>query len=128
MPAIPSRSILRGELREIGLAPLLTLLEMERKDGLLVLQRGRQLGRLFVRGGRLVRAVIEGGRRVSGIEAVCQLFAWDMGRFELWHARIDEEDEMGVSTTFLLMEAARRHDEAGASTQHTCSIEASAAF
>jgi hypothetical protein len=92
----------------------------------LVLQRGRQLGRLFVRGGRVVRAVIEGGRRVSGIEAVCQLFAWDTGRFELWHARIDEDDEMGVSTTFLLIEAARRHDETRANAQRACSVEASA--
>lgn len=122
MSVQPSHSILRGDLRELALPPLLTMLEMERKSGLLVVQRGRQIGRVFLREGRVVRALIEGGRRVSGIEAVCQLFAWDGGRFELWRALIDEEDEIRSSTTGLLMEAARRHDEGRARVEPACQL------
>src|SRR5690606_16678719 len=53
---------LLGSLQHIGLSALLTMIEMERKSGLLVLwndpdpARASQVGRLWVRGGRVVRA------------------------------------------------------------------------
>lgn len=113
--AAPARSILRGELDNVGLPTLLTICEMERRSGMLIVQRGRQLGRLFVRDGRVVRARVEGPRRSgggSGLEAVMHMLAWPDGQFELWRATVDGPDELDASTTYLLMEAARRADEA----------------
>jgi len=119
----PTRSILRGDLSKIGLATLLTLLDMERRGGLLVLQTGRVLGRLFVQDGRVLRAQVEGDRiasavggaagqgRLSGAEAIFELLDWDRGHFELWQAEIQMEDEVRAPTPFLLMEAARLRDE-----------------
>jgi|GEM_PF-1736001 len=110
----PARSILRGELDKVGLPTLLTILDMEKRGGILILQKGKQLGRLFLRDGRVIRAQIEGQQRQCGAEAVMKLFAWNGGVFELWQADVIGPDEIQRSTTYLLMEAARRFDEARA--------------
>ncbi len=118
VPANPARSILRGELDRIGLPTLLTMLDMERRSGILLLSEsggaggGRLLGRMHVRQGRVLRARIDGGRRCSGAEAVYRMVAWRRGQFELWQADVDGKDEVRASTTFLLMEGMRRQDEA----------------
>ncbi len=115
----PARSILRGELDRIGLPTLLTMLDMERRSGVLLVQEGarRQLGRLHVRQGRVLRARIEGTPRGSGADAVYRMLAWRQGQFELWQAEVDGRDEVRCSTTFLLMEGMRRQDEAQAAAK-----------
>ncbi len=110
----PARAILRGDLDKIGLPTLLTIVEMERRSGIFVLSRGRQLGRLHVRDGRIIRANIDGTCRLSGEEAVYQMLTWEDGRFELWMAAVQGRDEIGQCTAFLLMEGMRRIDEAAA--------------
>jgi hypothetical protein len=115
-PRGPARSVLRGEVENVGLPTLLTILDMERRSGLLLIQRQGTLGRLHVRDGRVVRARIEGSKRgegpATGTEAVYQMLSWPNGQFELWQAVVEGRDEVGASTTFLLMESARRTDEA----------------
>jgi hypothetical protein len=113
-PPRTARSILRGEIENVGLPTVLTILDMERRSGLLLIQRRGTLGRLHVREGRVVRARIEGVRngQATGAEAVYQMLGWPDGQFELWQAVVEGRDEVGESTTFLLMEAARRSDEA----------------
>lgn len=108
----PARSILRGEVENVGLPTLLTILDMERRSGLLLIQRKGTLGRLHIREGRVVRARIEGGKRGDGVEAVYEMLSWPDGQFELWQAVVEGRDEVGANTTFLLMESARRTDEA----------------
>jgi Domain of unknown function (DUF4388) len=122
-PATPvvfgsARAILRGELDKIGLSTLLTILEMERRTGILVLQRRRQLGRLHVRDGQIIRARIEGQGRQSGAEAVYQMLAWqgEAGQFELWQAEVEGADEIRQRIAYLLMEGMRRMDEAQSGT------------
>jgi hypothetical protein len=120
-PPGTARSILRGEIENVGLPTLLTILDMERRSGLLLIQRQKTLGRLHVREGRVVRARIEGARRGqgndqgTGAEAVYEMLSWSEGQFELWQAVVEGRDEVGSSTTFLLMENARRIDEASQS-------------
>jgi Domain of unknown function (DUF4388) len=116
-PPGTARSILRGEIENVGLPTLLTILDMERRSGLLLIQRQKTLGRLHVREGRVVRARIEGagrgkaGEGGTGAEAVYEMLGWPDGQFELWQAVVEGRDEVGSSTTFLLMENARRNDE-----------------
>jgi hypothetical protein len=108
----PARSVLRGELDKIGLPTLLTIMEMERRTGILILQRPRQLGRLHVRDGQIIRARVEGHRRQSGAEAVYQIVGWAEGQFELWLAEVEGREEIRERTAFLVMEGLRRLDEA----------------
>jgi len=114
---------LRGRLEQFGLATVLTFLDLERRSGeLLVVAdeanslRGPQtkVGRLWLRQGRVLRARIEGSRRLNK-SAVYDLLGLERGRFSFSQIDLDGlADELGVPTMQLLMEAARRVDEAAA--------------
>jgi hypothetical protein len=115
--ASPARSILRGELENVGVATLLTILDMERRSGLVVVERPGLLGKLHVREGRVIRAALDGiggaasaSAERTGAEAVFDMLGWNEGRFELWQTRVEGKDEVGESTTYLLIEGAHRAD------------------
>jgi hypothetical protein len=110
--AASARAVLRGDLDQVGLSTILTILEMERRSGLLVVKRARQTVRIEVREGQAVRARFEAARRPSGAEAVYEALAWPDGQFQLFAVKVAGRDEIGLRTTFLLMEGMRRIDEA----------------
>jgi two-component system OmpR family response regulator len=104
-------SALRGELSEISLASVLTVLEMEHKTGLLLVERGSESGRIFIREGRVIRAAVDPAA-LTGAAAVYALLFWPEGAFDFLTGDVGGVDEVQTSTTFLLMEGARRFDEA----------------
>ena len=113
---------LRGRLEQFGLATVLTFLDLERRSGELVVvvddaaNPNNKVGRLWLRQGRVLRARIEGSRRQNK-SAVYDLLGLERGRFSF--TQMDFEglaDELGVPTMQLLMEAARRVDEAAAAS------------
>ncbi|HSY41563.1 MAG TPA: DUF4388 domain-containing protein, partial [Polyangia bacterium] len=112
---------LRGRLEQFGLATVLTFLDLERRSGELVVvgdeasNPNNRVGRLWLRHGRVLRARIEGSRRLNK-SAVYDLLSLERGRFSFAQMDLDGlADELGVPTMQLLMEAARRVDEAAAS-------------
>jgi hypothetical protein len=113
-PAHPNDADLRGRLEQFGLATVLTFLDLERRSGQLVLFGGQRIGRLWLRQGRVIRARIEGSRRVNRA-AIYELFGWKAGAFAFTQGDNDGmAEEIDAPTTLLLMEAARRVDEADA--------------
>jgi two-component system, OmpR family, response regulator len=103
---------LGGRLEQFGLATVLTFLDLERRSGELLVTAGDKTGRLWLRGGRVICARIDGSRRVNRA-AIYELLTWDRGRFSFTQADLKTAgDEIGAPTTLLLMEAARRVDEA----------------
>jgi two-component system OmpR family response regulator len=116
-PARPSQWLrpllaLRGVLTEIGLSSILTMLEMERKSGILIIEGEPGTARLFLRQGHIIRAEIEADEPLAGVAAVYTALAWTEGQFEFLIGDVGGVDEIQASTTFLLMEGARRIDEA----------------
>ena len=108
------RAVLRGDLATIGLATLLSLLDFERKSGLLVVLRDADIARVFIAHGRVVR--IEATFAGSSPRAtLLKLLDITEGNFEFTACDVLGEDEVGVSTQHLLLEHARRADE-GVST------------
>jgi hypothetical protein len=109
---------LRGRLEQFGLATVLTFLDLERRSGELIVvadDGSNKVGRLWLRQGRVLRARIEGSRRQNK-SAVYDLLGLERGRFSFTQMDLDGlADELGVPTMQLLMEAARRVDEAAAS-------------
>jgi DNA-binding response OmpR family regulator len=101
-----------GTLEQLGLSSLLLMLEMERKSGILVLRRGNEVGRIFLREGRVVAARYEGQDELKGAAVVHRLLTWADGRFDFSAIEVDMEDQVQISTTHLLMEGARLIDEA----------------
>jgi CheY-like chemotaxis protein len=105
------RAVLSGLLDEFGLSSLLIVLELERKSGVVILHGPTGVGRIFLRGGRVVRAQIDGSPPRRGPYAVYELLTWTRGRFELNVGEVAGDDEIGSSTSFLLLEGARLQDE-----------------
>ena len=104
-------SALRGELDQVSLSSVLTILEMERKTGLLLVERSPAVARIYLRRGRVIRAQIE-EPALSGTAAVYEILGWTAGAFDLLACDVGGVDDVQTSTTFLLMEGARRADEA----------------
>ncbi len=110
-----------GSLEQLSLGSLLSMIEMERKSGILVVQRGAETGRLVCRAGRVLAAELlspgrEGDSRPPerGVAVIYQLLAWHSGRFDFTAGEVHADDEIGTQITHLLMEGARRLDEAQA--------------
>lgn len=111
----PSHVGIGGTLEHISLPALLTLLEMERKTGVLSLLRREPphtAASLYIRDGRLLDAHLDGRRPRRRAEAVYALLGWHSGRFEFEARPLELSDQIGLSTAELLLEGARRIDGA----------------
>jgi len=103
-----NRPSLRASLREMSLATLLQFLDSGRKTGAVVALRGDITIRLRVRDGRIVDVSGDGNPR----ENLLDLLDWTDGIFEFHSGPVDEDtDEIGWSTSKLLLEHARTRDE-----------------
>lgn len=109
-----SASSLRGDLAQVGLSSLLVLIEMERKTGLLHLKAPNNgpSAQVLVREGKVVHARLEEAEEPVDAECVYYLLTWGSGQFEFTACQVEGADRIGTSTTGLLMEGARRMDEA----------------
>ncbi len=99
-----------GDLSQLGLSALLTLLDLERKSGVLVLQ-GERTGRIFLRGGRVIAACFDGSALPRGVKVILELLTWSRGRFWFSALEVQMSDELDRTTTHLLMECTRLLDE-----------------
>jgi CheY-like chemotaxis protein/Tfp pilus assembly protein PilZ len=103
---------LRGSLVDIGLGTLLSLLEYERKSGILMVLRQGEIARVFVADGRMLRVEASFANGVSTPkDRLMRLLDWRDGQFEFSPATITGRDEVGISVTVLLLEHARTRDE-----------------
>jgi CheY-like chemotaxis protein len=106
---------IHGNLEQLGLSSLLVIVEMERKSGMLRIERPGATGRLFAREGRVIAARVDGDAAPKdarkGAEAVYHMLTWSSGRFDFAAVDVDMEDEVQSTTTHLLMEGARLIDE-----------------
>ncbi|MGZ3426807.1 MAG: response regulator [Polyangia bacterium] len=106
---------IHGTLEQLGLSSLLVMIEMERKSGILRLEKLGATGRIFCREGRVIAARLDGDRAPAGArkgaESVYHMLTWADGRFDFGAVDVDMEDEVKSTTTHLLMEGARLIDE-----------------
>jgi DNA-binding response OmpR family regulator len=105
-------SALRGDIDQITLSSVLVVLEMERKTGILLLERDAVTARLYLRKGRVIRADTDGPQGLTGTNAVYEALTWPRGTFDFLVGDVGGVDDIQTATTYLLMEAARRLDEA----------------
>jgi hypothetical protein len=115
-PPPPSNAtVISGLIGHVGVGTLLTMFEMEKKTGRMTISRPDETAMLQLRAGRIVHATIDGLlvplESQSGPESVYYLLAWKEGAFEFTPCEISSDDQVGRTTTELLMEGARRRDE-----------------
>jgi DNA-binding response OmpR family regulator len=104
------RVVLRGTVDALGLPSLLSMLEQDRKTGVLTLTREEVVAWLWFDEGRLVRAR---GSDVRGDSrsTLMRVLDWTDGRFELSASAPEGPRELDSSVTHLLLEHARIRDE-----------------
>jgi two-component system, OmpR family, response regulator MtrA len=102
--------ILRGRIAEVGLGTLLSMLDFERKSGLLMLISQGAIVTLFIADGRVVKIdPVPEGRTAR--ERLLDVLDWAEGRFEFLMSEVVGHDEIEYSTPQLLLEHARQKDE-----------------
>jgi CheY-like chemotaxis protein len=108
---IDAGSDMEGKLERIGMSAVMVMLESERKTGVLTVESSGETCRVWFRAGATVRAEIKGRAEVRGADAVYHALNWTHGSFEFIECRVEGADEIGMATTYLLIEGARRIDE-----------------
>jgi uncharacterized protein (TIGR02266 family) len=102
---------LRGDLEQVSVPTVLSLLEMDRKTGVFLVV-GATVARLFIRDGRPIAIELEGATRsVTQVEMIVKMLSWTSGQFEFTPQEVHSADEIQMSMQGLLMEAARISDE-----------------
>ena len=104
-------SILSGELGLIGLFDLGQLLMLNRATGTLNVTRDGARGQLIFLTGQLINAIDD--TRKQGIEAAYRIFTWKNGLYEFRSDPPQGPPTIEESTEGIMLEAARRMDEAG---------------
>jgi DNA-binding response OmpR family regulator len=106
---------MRGDLSKIPLTSLLSFVELERRTGVLQLEREGERATLHLRDGAVMRIDLGVGcETLEGIARFFHVLEWSNGRFELTSIDVLGEDMLRTPTTFALLEHARRHDEQAA--------------
>lgn len=100
-----------GDLQMFGTASLLNLIAMERRTGVLFLEKDGQQARLSVKDGRVHSALLTGAQGGTGAEAIYRVLNWGNGNFCLTPEKVDEPDVINQPTSQLLMEGLRQQDE-----------------
>ncbi|MEO8182398.1 MAG: response regulator [Deltaproteobacteria bacterium] len=103
---------LRGDLSQVALPSVLSLAEMERRTGSLLLVREDETITLLLREGAVVRIDLPARYAdKKGIERFFHALSWTHGQFELSAIEVDARDELDLPISFVLLEHARRQDE-----------------
>ena len=108
----PANKALRGDLAQVALPSMLSLVEMERRTGVLTLLRDDEMATLYLREGAVVR--IDLGARVGELtarERFFEVLGWTHGQFEFAAADVTNEDQVNLRTSYMLLEYARLRDE-----------------
>ncbi len=107
----PIRASLEGNLADVALASVLSMLEMERRSGEVTVEGARQTATLVLAAGTAVRARL-GDEDVPPLTVARRILRWKTGRFS-FHARATTGDLGRESIAAILLEAARLEDEDG---------------
>jgi DNA-binding response OmpR family regulator len=106
---------MRGDLSKIPLASLLSFVELERRTGILQLERDGERATLHIRDGAVMRIDLGGeSNKLEGLQRFFHVLDWEGGRFELTATEVVAQDALQTPTSFALLEHARLKDELGA--------------
>ncbi|RME37368.1 MAG: response regulator [Deltaproteobacteria bacterium] len=100
-----------GALEQISLVDLLQIFSLNRKDGLLTLNSGGQVGTISLLGGLVANARLG---QMQGEKAFFRLLGWNRGSFR-FHPEVRESaPQISLPTDHLIMEGLRQQDELAA--------------
>jgi uncharacterized protein (TIGR02266 family) len=122
-PPSDSQTMLRGYIEHVPLASVLSLLEIEKKTGILRVM-STSVARLHIARGSMVRVDIEGDPEGRPSRVVLgEVLDWITGQFEFVACEVTCEDEIRKSLTSILLDHACANDEAGRDTLELHEVE-----
>jgi len=107
---VAKRPALEGDLAQMAFATILRLLDVDRQTGVLRVEADDRRWRLVLRKGRIIRAETTPGAAI-GAPAIYEALELDAGLFVFHATEVEGADEIQSTTSYLVMEAARRADE-----------------
>ncbi len=108
-------SALSGDLEELSFSTILTVLEMERRSGVLTVEGARQTATVELASGAAVQATLA-GTDVSPIAVLRRVLRWKTGRFTFRAGQAALPPDARGSIGALLLEAAALEDEGAPSS------------
>jgi CheY-like chemotaxis protein len=110
----PTDAAMVGDLSQMSIATVLTLLDMERRSGKLEISSKDEKATLVIVSGAITSATLGGDRR-DPLELLRALLTWNSGRFAFRPDEAKATPAQDNSINALLMEAVRLEDETRAS-------------
>jgi DNA-binding response OmpR family regulator len=102
---------IEGDLDQMSIATVLTVLEMERRSGVFEVLSKKRRAQLDIAGGFIVSGAV-GGTSVSALAALRTMLGWHVGRFSFAPSPGHEPPGPQKSIGAFLIEAVRLEDEA----------------
>jgi two-component system, OmpR family, response regulator len=110
IPAAPNASAIEGDLSQMSIATVLTILEMERRTGIFEVVSKKRRATLEIVSGYIMHGVV-GGTKVSALAAMRTMLGWNVGRFSFTPTAPRDAPPSQKSIGAFLIEAMRLEDE-----------------
>lgn len=107
----PEGSAIEGDLGQMSIATVLTVLEMERRTGVFEVVSKKRRAQVDMARGGVVDGMV-GGTKVSALTALRTMLTWNVGRFSFRPTPLREAPQSNKSLGAFLIEALRLEDEA----------------
>ncbi len=106
---------MRGDLAKMPLTSFLAFAELERRSGVLQLVHDGEKATLHLSGGAVMRIDLDASLDdLTGLARFFHVLDWRTGHFEFTTTQVSAKDVVELSTTHVLLEHARQHDEENA--------------
>ena len=115
--AADGSAALRGDLAQMSIATVLTVLEMERRTGELTVEQAPLKLQLGLHEGSLITVTLA-GKPADAVDSVKRVLGWKAGRFWFTPKPAAADAESGQSIGMVLLEAARLEDEDSRQPKH----------
>lgn len=109
IPATAEQTAIEGDLSQMSIATVLTVIEMERRSGVFEVVSKKRRAQLDIAAGSILEGTV-GGTRVSALAALRTMLGWTVGRFTFTPgARSAPSGRRSIAA--YLLEATRLEDE-----------------
>jgi hypothetical protein len=106
---VAAQTAIEGDLSQMSVATVLTVLEMERRSGVFEVVSKKRRAQLEIADGSIAHGIV-GGARVPALAALRSMLSWKVGRFS-FHPGACDPPSTRRSIAAYLLEASRLEDE-----------------
>jgi DNA-binding response OmpR family regulator len=127
-PGTPYGSLaLEGDMREMSIATVLSILGMERRTGMFEVVSKKRRAQIEIVGGYVAHGTL-GGTRVSALAAMRAMLSWKVGRYSFTPLPPTDPPSEPRTVQALLLDAAKAEDEEAESSRSGSDLPVATSF